>query len=121
MLNKSNRKIKEILDAHVNWDEIVEKLVELIRGVEVQKFDKKGKPVIYLEKPDVFAAKLLLEYRYGKPSQQIDLTTRQEFTQPFISVSKDGDNISLKVNSQKQIGETQNGETSEGNNQIIEI
>lgn len=69
-VNKSKDEIKELLDKHVNFGEIIGKLVELANGVKVQRMTADGIQ-IYDEKPDSTAAKILLEYRYGKPIQQV--------------------------------------------------
>lgn len=82
-LSKSNAQIKEILDKRVDWNNIVDKLIELVNGVEVQKFGPNGVPVIYSEKPDTGAAKILLEYGFGKPHQSISHSG--EITEIIIS------------------------------------
>lgn len=69
-LNKSKDEIKELLDANVDFSIVVGKLNELAMGVAIaKKID--GKEIVYREKPDAYAMKILLEYRYGKPQQSI--------------------------------------------------
>ncbi len=72
--NKSTQEIKELLDQKVDFGLVISKLFELSQGVEVEKYGSK-ESVVYCEKPDAFAAKILLEYRYGKPLQRIDQTS----------------------------------------------
>lgn len=69
--NMSSRVIKDIIDECVDMGDVVGKLVELVNGVTVSELNSKGKEIIYTQKPDAFAAKILLEYRYGKPNQSI--------------------------------------------------
>ena len=70
-LNKSKDEIKELLDSHVDFEEIIGKLVELVNGVSVSVMTDKGIKV-YQDRPDAQAAKILLEYRFGKPQQKIE-------------------------------------------------
>lgn len=69
--NKSSDEIKDLLDSNVDFSEIIGKLVELANGVQVQIFTDKGVKV-YQDRPDSAAAKILLEYRFGKPQQKIE-------------------------------------------------
>lgn len=80
--NKSTQEIKELLDEQVNFGLVISKLFELSQGVEVEKYSSK-ESVVYSEKPDVLAAKILLEYRYGKPVQRIDQTSSVTEIQRF--------------------------------------
>lgn len=72
--NKSTEEVKDILEREVDFGAVVAKLFELSQGVEVEKYVNK-EAVIYSEKPDPYAAKILLEYRYGKPVQTVHQTT----------------------------------------------
>lgn len=72
VLNKNSNGIKELLDSRVDFNLIIDKLIELVVGVEVQTFNSNGQPVIYSKPPDSQAAKILLEYRFGKPTQSVD-------------------------------------------------
>ncbi len=86
--NKATLEIKTIIDNHVNFSEVVLKLLELVNGVNVQ--EQKGMEMIYYSKPpDPAAAKILLEYRFGKPSQSIDMNlsgdTELNITRTIIS------------------------------------
>ena len=69
--NKSNLQIKEILDRVVDFDKVAEKLFELSQGVEVQRTDSQGGTRVYTEKPDPAAARILIEYRFGKAVQPV--------------------------------------------------
>lgn len=71
--NKSTQDIKRLLDKRVDYNLIIDKLVELVKGVTISKTIR-GQQVIYEEKPDSFAAKILLEYRFGKPPQPTEVT-----------------------------------------------
>lgn len=73
--NKSTMQVKDLLDKCVDFEVVVGKLYELAQGVEVEKYVK-DENVVYSEKPDAFAAKVLLEYRFGKPQQSVDITTK---------------------------------------------
>lgn len=69
--NKTSDDIKLLLEANVDFSVVIGKLYELVNGVEVQK--RVGRElVVYSEKPDAAAAKILLEYRFGKPAQTIN-------------------------------------------------
>jgi hypothetical protein len=50
---------------------VINKMFELVDGVTLQYVNKKGEEVIYTEKPDAFAVKVLMEYRFGKAPQPI--------------------------------------------------
>jgi hypothetical protein len=93
--NKSTEEIKELLDSRVDFEVVVEKLYELVQGVTVKKASPSGAPIIYTEKPDVSAAKILIEYRYGKPLQRTELTGKdgdELIKQPVINLlPKNGD------------------------------
>lgn len=70
--NKSTLHIREIMDKIVDFDVVIGKLFELTQGVQVEHQTQNGS-VVYAEKPDPAAAKILLEYRFGKPNQTIDM------------------------------------------------
>jgi hypothetical protein len=55
--NKSTYEIKDILDKVVDWNVIASKLYSLATG----------------EKPDAFAIKTLIEFRYGKAAQSMKI------------------------------------------------
>lgn len=76
--SKATLEIKSILDSVVDFKVVAEKLYELSQGVEVQEKDNKGDDYVYSKAPDTNAAKILLEYRFGKPSQVVDLTSNGE-------------------------------------------
>lgn len=72
--NKSTAEVKEIMDSIVEWNVVVEKMYSLVKGIMVQKTNEKDGTVYVEDKePNVQAAKLLLEYRFGKPKEQIDI------------------------------------------------
>lgn len=72
--NKSTQEIKEILSKEVDFAVVARKMFELVKGVMVEKKNEKDGTVYYEDKePNVAAAKLLLEYGYGKPKEQIDV------------------------------------------------
>ena len=60
--NKSTLQVKELLDSESDFKAIITKLNELAL------------------KGDVSAAKLLMEYRFGKPSQHIELDTNHDIS-----------------------------------------
>ena len=75
--NKTTKEIRAILDDRVDFEGLVDKLIELVDGVEVS--ERRGdEEIIYTTKPDIQAAKALLEFRFGKPSQSVDVTTKGE-------------------------------------------
>ena len=73
--NKSTAEVKHLIDLaakeHGGMQFVFEKLFELVAGVTIQTVDKKGEEHVYDKPPDAFAAKILLEYRYGKAPQPI--------------------------------------------------
>ena len=71
--NKSTQEIKDIIDANVDFNVVIQKMVELIKGVEVQGTNKNGTTYLMDLQPNTFAAKLLLEYRFGKPKETVNL------------------------------------------------
>lgn len=71
--NKSTQEIREILDESVDFVQVVSRLFELSQGVAVQETTFEEGKVVYEKEPNTNAAKILLEYRFGKPKQQVDL------------------------------------------------
>lgn len=69
--NKATGAVRDILDANVDFDVVVQKLFELGQGVQVRQKTKDGREVIYDRPPDAFALKTLLEYRFGKAPQPL--------------------------------------------------
>lgn len=53
------------------YESLIGHLWELAEGVEVQKETKRDGEVIYSQPPDAFAAKILLEFRFGKAPQPL--------------------------------------------------
>jgi hypothetical protein len=71
--NKSTQEIKEILSKEVDFAVVARKMFELVKGVTVREADGKGGVNVYEKEPNVAAARLLLEYGFGKPKEQIDV------------------------------------------------
>jgi len=75
--NKSTLDIKNLIDSagkkHGGIKTIVHKLYEMAMGVEVKDVANDGTTTVYSEPPNVNAAKILMEYRFGKPQQTVDL------------------------------------------------
>lgn len=69
--NKSKNDLRELLDKTVDFNKIFESLTNLALGIEIER-EIAGKIYKIKEKPDAQAAKILLEYRYGKPAQTIE-------------------------------------------------
>ncbi len=69
--NKATEQVKEILAKVVDFEIVFEKLFELTKGIKVQRMSLDG-PIVYTERPDPAAAKILIEYGFGKPSQPIE-------------------------------------------------
>lgn len=81
--NKRTEKVKEIIDRVVDFDVVFKKMYELATG----------------PKPDAYAAKLLLEYGFGKPNQSIDITSGDKEIQPVITMMVNGDIVDGKLKS----------------------
>lgn len=56
------------------YESLIGRLWELVEGVEVQKILRDGSTTVYLQPPDAFAAKTLLEFRFGKAPQSMEVT-----------------------------------------------
>jgi hypothetical protein len=73
--NKSKEEVRNLIDKvgkfHGGMDAVFDGLFRLAKGVTIQKVDKDGDPFIYEAPPDAFAARILAEYRFGKPAQRI--------------------------------------------------
>lgn len=81
--NKAKLEIREIIDnSGIDFSVVVLKLFELVKGVTVAMKTPDGIPVIYEKAPDPSAAKILLEYRFGRPQQSVDLTSGGEPLMP---------------------------------------
>jgi len=65
---------------------LIERLWELVEGVEVQKVLKDGETRIYSQPPDSFAAKTILEFRFGKAPQTLEHTAPEGFDITIRSV-----------------------------------
>jgi hypothetical protein len=81
--NKPTREVRAIIDSvaanHGGMETVIEKLFELVEGVTVREFDKKGVAHIYDKPPDAYAGKILLETRFGKPAQAVQLSGHLSF------------------------------------------
>ncbi len=71
--NQRTLEVITLLDQCVDFKELIYKLVELVEGIDVEESIGKEK-IIYTKPPDSYAAKLLLEYRFGKPKQSNEIT-----------------------------------------------
>ena len=75
--NKTTDEVKQIINnvakKHGGLQTIFEKLFELTEGIQVREFDKKGVPHVYDKPPDAYAARTILEFRFGRPEQSIAL------------------------------------------------
>lgn len=78
--NKTNDEIRGLLDANVDFTEVIRGLVELSKGITVERVVKDAR-LVFTEKPDPVASKILLEYRFGKPVQQIEAEVKGEITE----------------------------------------
>lgn len=79
--NKSTLEIKTIIDAVVDFKVVVSKLYELSKGIKVE-----GNDGVYQKEPDPTAAKILMEYRFGKPHQALDVTSDGQSIAPQIII-----------------------------------
>ncbi len=85
--NKSTLEIRQLIDSCVDFNEVFSKLYELTKGVEVQKLTDDGN-IVYTKPPDPFAAKILIEHRFGKAPQAIDITSdNKPLTQNVITLA----------------------------------
>ncbi len=73
--NKSTQEIKEILAQEVDFRVVARKMFELVKGVTVKETGSDGEAIVYEKEPNVPAAKLLMEYGFGKPKESVDITT----------------------------------------------
>ena len=73
--NKSTQEIKEILAEEVDFRIVAQRMYELVKGVTVKETGTDGSVNVYTKEPNVPAAKLLLEYGFGKPKESVDITT----------------------------------------------
>jgi hypothetical protein len=73
--NKSTLEIKGIIDSEVDFSVVVSKMYELVKGVEVQGTNRDGTTYAIDLQPNPSAARILLEYRFGKPREVIELDT----------------------------------------------
>lgn len=58
--------------AKLPW--LVDKLIELVEGVEVERVDRQGQRRIYSQPPDRQAAEYLIDRVMGKSTQPVDVT-----------------------------------------------
>ncbi len=75
VINESKRILQSAIDRVAKkrggYEALIDKLWELVEGVEVEQTNKRGETSIYSQPPDAFAAKILLEFRFGKAPQAI--------------------------------------------------
>lgn len=79
-VNKSNQEIKDLIDAVAfkrhgkkGLKPLIMALFESAEGVTVEESDGKGGVNVHTKEPNVMAGKVILEYRWGKPKEQIDV------------------------------------------------
>ena len=75
------KKMRKLIKKEIPAKERVALLAKLARGVEVEKLLKDGTKTTLKEAPDRESLKLLEEYATGKPSQTVELGTKDN--QPF--------------------------------------
>ena len=78
--NKVTQEIREIVQSSVDFTVLVNKMFELVKGLEVVG-DDKNEDTTYIQPPNVNAAKLLLEYGFGKPKEVIELDAGENATE----------------------------------------
>ena len=78
--NKNMRDVRDIIDKIVDFDKVFASLFQLATG----------------KRPDTFASRLLLEYRYGKPFQAYGIVTPKDQI-PRIAIIQQGNEISLII------------------------
>lgn len=85
--NKARLEIRDIIDnSGVDFSVVVSKLFELVKGVKAAITTGDG-AIVYEKPPDSAAAKILLEYRFGRPAQALDITSGGEaMLAPIINV-----------------------------------
>jgi len=83
--NKSHAAVKDIIDTigrawakkkgykNSGVEVAIERLMDLADGVQLAEI-KDGKSITYIKEPDAIAIKTLLEFRFGKPSQAVELS-----------------------------------------------
>ena len=71
--NKATAEIRDIIQRNVDFDVLTSKMMELVEGVTVRGSREDGTVYEIDKEPSVPAAKLLLEYGYGKPKEVIEL------------------------------------------------
>lgn len=65
--------LDRVAKKHGGYEGLIGRLWELVDGVEVQKEMKDGSTKIYSMPPDSFAAKTILEFRFGKAPQSMEI------------------------------------------------
>lgn len=93
-VNRSTAEIRELIDLHVDLEEIILNLAKLAKGMQYTKYVriKKGQPlkkVVLTDPPDLKAIELLLAYRFGKPIQQVkDITDRPPTSEDLMTFQR---------------------------------
>ena len=101
--NKKTPEIKQLLDKIVDFPRLLGKLQELSDGIQIRTIGGDGIAKIYDKGPDAQAAKILLEYRFGKPSQAVDLTTKGDSLNQRIIIQPVGAMVLAKTESEVDI------------------
>lgn len=71
--NKITHELRTILFEEVDFRVVVQKVYELVKGVKIQTNQPQAGNPIYEKPPNHHAARLLLEYGYGKVTQHIQM------------------------------------------------
>ena len=67
--NKSTIEIRKIIDANVDFAVVVQKMFGLVNGITVEGTNEKGETYLIDREPNTTAARILFEYRFGKPRE----------------------------------------------------
>lgn len=67
-----SKEVRDILDKNVKWNQVAKSLYASSIGVKVRG-EKYGKEVIYDKPPCTDASRVLLEFRFGKPSAMLPI------------------------------------------------
>jgi hypothetical protein len=90
ILNKSTAEVKALIDqagkSRGGMEMVLKRLFELADGITVVEKNGNGNERIYTKPPDGFAARTLLEHRFGRPAQSIEMSTPEGQPFPFCIV-----------------------------------
>ena len=92
--NKSTGDVKDLIDKvgedFGGMEMVVGRLFDLARGVLVEQADKNEGRSVFSKPPDTLAARILMEYRFGKPTQRIQDDATETF-EDWLRKLKDPD------------------------------